>query len=149
MLSPRLVLTLSGVGCSVLRHRSFHRSFLLVSPLFSTPTWKCNSWHWTLFWYYIPSFYKNDDLYKVTGDNRGQGLPSDRYRSYLFILCISVYINSTCLLDELFLRVKTGFHFSPRSLLSQFFYKACREISVKCVKKWQVATFIELIYLIK
>lgn len=62
---------------------------------------------------------------------------------YIMYLCLH---KGKCLLDEFFSWIKFLFsHFIQEVAV----YKAGRELTVKGVKKCRVATFIELIYLIK
>lgn len=75
---------------------------------------------------------------------RGHGLPSDRYCSRLYNVCLFT-LKGKCLLAELFLWIKFFSLFTQEVAV----YKAGRELTVKGVKKCRVATFIELIYLIK
>lgn len=60
---------------------------------------------------------------RLKGIDRDQGLDSYKYPfKFFLILYSSVYINSRCLLDELFPLEKSCFHFSSRKLLSQGFF---------------------------
>lgn len=76
---------------------------------------------------------------------RGQGLPSDRYCGRLYNVSLFT-LKGKCLLAELFLWIKFLFSLFTQEVAV---YKAGRELTVKGVKKCRVATFIELIYLIK